>query len=120
MSTKKTSTRKIKRIPKPGCFFRGLLILGYLFVGFGGLTILGGLAGFIATLIKTIPDIIEALNYLDQGFTLFVLTIFATYFGVFAGLGCVGIIIVGMGILLIFKSTAPMEQPPIDKPLPLA
>ncbi len=120
MNTAKTSTHKIKRIPKPGCFFHGLSILGHLFVGLGGLSILGGLTGFIATLIKTTPDIFEALNHLDQGFTLFVLTIFATYFGIFTGLGCAGIIIVGTGILFIFKSTTPMEQPPIDKPLPLA
>lgn len=120
MNTTKPFTRKIKRIPKPGCFFRGLLILGYLFVGLGSLATLGGLTGFIAILIKTTPDIIEALNYLDQGFTLFMLTIFASYFGIFAGLGCAGIIILGLGSLLIFKSTTPMEQPPIDKPLPLA
>ena len=120
MNTTKPSTHKIKGIPKPGCFFRGLLILGYLFAGFGGLTTLGGLTGFIATLIKTFPNLIETLNHLEQEFALFALTIFATYFGIFAGLGCVGIIILGLGILFIFKSTMPVEQPPIDKPSPLA
>ena len=108
-----------KRTPKPGCFYRGLLILGYLSVATGGLITLGGLAGFISTFIKSASDISSALQNLDQGFALFGLTLIATYLGAFAALGCVGLIGIGLGFLFMFLSTAPAEQHPIDKPMPL-
>lgn len=108
-----------KRSPKPGCFYRGLLILGYLSIAVGGLITLGGMAGFISSFIKSASDILLGLQYLDQGFALFVLTLIATYLGIFAALGCVGLIIIGLGFLFIFLSTSPAE-PPIDKPLPLS
>ena len=108
-----------KRTPKPGCFYRGLLILGYLSVAAGGLVTLGGMAGFISTFIKSASDISSALQNLDQGFALFGLTLIATYLGAFTALGCVGLIGIGLGFLFMFLSTAPAEQHPIDKPMPL-
>jgi hypothetical protein len=108
--------RKTRRVPKPGCFFHGLHILGYILLGLGGLTTLGGFVGFVSIFIKTAPGISSALQYLDQKFALFVLTLIATYFGVFAGLGCVGLIVIGLGALFIFISTEPIEKVSIDKP----
>lgn len=109
-----------KRIPKEGCWFTGIRVAAFFAKLVGGLTLIGGLWGFGATFIKTAPDISTALQHLDQKLTLFVLTLFATYLGVFAGLGCTGLIIIGLGFLLDSISSKPNEQNPIDKPSPLA
>ena len=107
-----------KRTPKPGCFYRGLLIFGYLSIAAGGLITLGSTVGFISAFIKSASDISSALQNLDQGFALFGLTLIATYLGVFTALGCVGLIGIGLGFLFMFLSTSPAEHP-IDKPMPL-
>jgi hypothetical protein len=114
------SIQKKKRIPKEGCWFTGIRVVAFLAKLLGGLTLLGGVVGFISTFIKTVPGIFSALQNLDQGFALFVLTLIATYFGVFAGLGCVGIITIGLGFLMDFISSKPNEENFIDKPSPLA
>ena len=114
------SIQKKKRIPKEGCWFTGLRVGAFFVKLFGGLTLLGGLLGFVTTFIKSAPEIPSALQHLDQKFTLFVLTLFATYFGVFAGLGCVGVVTIGLGFLLDFISSKPSEENLIDKPSPLA
>lgn len=103
---------------KPGCFPRGLLILGYLSIISGGLITLGGIVGFVSTFIKSASDISAGLQNLDQGFALFGLTLIATYLGVFTALGCIGLIGIGLGFLFIFLSTSPAENP-IDKPMSL-
>lgn len=113
------STQK-KRIPKNGCWFTGIRVAAFFAKLFGGLTLIGGLWGFVATFIKTAPEISSALGHLDQKFALFALTLLATYFGVFAGLGCAGLIAIGVGSLLDFISSKPNEQNSIDKPSPLA
>jgi len=120
MNSEKLPPPKRRRASKPGCFFRGLLILGYILLGLGGLTTLGGLWGFVSTSIKTAPDIFSAPQYLDQPFTLFVLSLFAGYFAVFAGLGCLGLLGIALGFLFIFISTEPIDNHPIDKPPPTA
>jgi hypothetical protein len=109
-----------KRIPKEGCWFMGIRVAAFFAKLFGGLTLIGGLVGFVATFIKSAPGISSALQHLDQKFALFVITLFATYFGVFAGLGCMGLITIGLGFLLDFISSKPNEQNPIDKPSLLA
>ncbi len=110
------SSAKTKRVPKEGCFFTGLRILAVLAKILGGLMLIGGMVGTIITLIKSAPDIISGVQYLDQGLALFVLTLIATYFGVFAGLGCLGLIVIGFGFLLDFLSSEPGREQPIDKP----
>jgi hypothetical protein len=115
-----TGSIQKKRIPKEGCWFMGIRIVAFCAKLFGGLTLIGGLWGFIATFIKVAPGISSALQHLDQKFALFVLTLFATYFGVFAGLGCAGLITVGLGFLLDFISSKPNEENPIDKAIPSA
>jgi len=105
-----------KRIPKEGCWFTGIRVVAFFAKLFGGLTLIGGLWGFVSMFIKAAPGISSALQYLDQRFALVVLTLIATYLGVFAGLGYVGIISIGLGFLLDFISSKPNEQPPIDKP----
>jgi len=114
------SIQKKKRIPKEGCWFTGLRVGAFFAKLFGGLTLLGGIIGFISTFIKSAPEISSALQHLDQQFALFVLTLIATYFGVFVGLGCVGLIILSMGFLLDFISSKLNEENFIDKPSPLA
>lgn len=84
----------------------------------GGLITLGSMAGSISMFIKSASDISSALQNLDQGFALFGLTVIATYFGAIAALGCVGLIMIGLGFLFMFLSTSPAEHP-IDKPMPL-
>ena len=98
----------------------GLRVIAFFAILFGGLTLLGGLLGFVTTFIKSAPEISSALQNLDQKFALFVLTLFATYFGVFAGLGCMGVITIGLGFLMNFISSKPNEENLIDKPSPLA
>jgi hypothetical protein len=114
------SVQKKKRIPKEGCWFTGLRVVAFFAKLFGGLTFLGGLLGFVITFIKSAPGISSAMQNLDQKFALFVLTLLATYFGVFAGLGCAGLITIGLGFLLDFISSKPNEENLIDKPSPLA
>ena len=109
-----------KRIPKEGCWYTGIRVIAFLAKCIGGLTALGGIISSISLFIKSAGDIFSALQYLDQGFALFALTIIATYIGAMAGLGCVGIITIGLGFLLDLVSSKPNEQSPIDKPLPLA
>lgn len=46
-----------KRIPKPGCFHQGLLVLGYLSIAAGGLITLGGMIGFVSIFMKSASDI---------------------------------------------------------------
>lgn len=106
-----------KRVLKPGCFSRGLHILGYFSIFSGGLSALGGMAGFVMTFIRSASDIASAFQYLDQGFALLMLTLIATYFGVFAALGCAGVIGIGLGFLFLRLSTSPAPQAPIDKPI---
>lgn len=115
-----TSSTQRKRIPKEGCWFTGIRVVAFFAKLFGGLTLIGGLWGFGVTFIKTAPDVFSILQHLDQKFALFVLTLIATYFGVFTGLGCLGLITVGLGFLLDFAASKPNEQNPIDKPSPLA
>jgi hypothetical protein len=109
-----------KRIPKEGCWFTGIRVTALFAKVFGGLVALGGFVSSISIFIKAIPDISSAFQNLDQGFALFVLTIIAAYIGVPAGLGCAGIISIGLGFLLDIVSSKPNEQSPIDKPSPLA
>jgi len=104
-----------KRIPKEGCWFTGIRIAAFLAKGIGGLIALGGIASSISLFIKAIPDISAGLQNLDQGFSLFGLTIIATYIGIPAGLGCLGIVGIGLGFLMDFVSTGPNKQNPIDK-----
>jgi hypothetical protein len=104
-----------KRIPKEGCWFAGIRLTAFLAKSVGAVIAIGGIASSISLFIKSIPDIISALQNLDQGFALFGLTIIATYIGVPAGLGCAGIISIGLGFLFDFISTKPNEQAPIDK-----
>jgi hypothetical protein len=106
--------RRPRRIPKEGCFFTGLRLAGLLSKIIGGLTILGGLIGFI----KVAPGLIDTLRYLDQQFAQFVFILMTTYLGIFVGLGCAGLILVGLGFLFDFIATQPNEaiQNPIDKP----
>jgi hypothetical protein len=113
------STQK-KRIPKESSWFKGIRIVAFFAKLFGGLILLGGIAGFVATFIRTAPEIFANLQYLHQRSALFLLTLIATYLGVFAGLGCAGLITIGLGFLLDFISSKPNEQNPIDKPSPLA
>jgi hypothetical protein len=114
------SLQKKKRIPKEGCWFTGLRVVAFFGKLFGGLTLLGGLLGLVTTFIKSAPEISSALQHLDQKFALFVLTLLMIYFGVFAGLGCVGFITIGLGFLMDFISSKPNEENLIDKPSPLA
>src|SRR5512146_947296 len=104
---------KIKRrVVREGCFFRGLNLLGYPILGLGGLIAIGGLVGFVSIFVKSASDIFSALQNLDQRFTLFVLTLITTYLGAFAGLGCMGLMLIGIGALFIFISTESMENEP--------
>ncbi len=114
------SKTKIRRVPKQGCFFTGLRILAVLAKILGALTLLGGIFGTISTLVKSASDIVSTVRYLDQGFAWFVLTLIAVYFGVFAGLSCLGLIGIGLGFLLDFFSSESGEDMPIDKPVPTA
>ncbi len=87
----------------------GIRIVAFFAKLFGGLTLLGGAAGFVTTFIKTAPDIFTTLQYLHQRFGLFFLTIIATYLGIFMGLGCAGLITIGLGFLLDSISSRPTE-----------
>lgn len=120
MNSAEIQTRRRKRIPKEGCWFTGIRVAGLFAKVIGGLTVLGGITSSVSLFIKSIPDISSALQNLDQEFALFGLTIIATYIGIPAGLGCAGMISVGLGFILDFVSSKPDEQHPIDKPLPLA
>jgi hypothetical protein len=104
-----------KRIQKEGCWFAGIRVTAFLAKSAGAMIAVGGIAGSISLFIKSIPDMISALQNLDQGFALFGLTIIATYIGVPAGLGCAGMISIGLGFLLDLISSKPNEQAPIDK-----
>lgn len=109
-----------KRIPKEGCWFTGIRVLALLAKVIGGLTALGGITSSIFLFIKAAPDIFSGLQNLNHAFALFGLTVIATYIAIPAGLGCAGIISIGLGFLLDYISTKPNEQDPIDKPSPLA
>lgn len=109
-----------KRIPKEGFWFTGIRVLALLAKVIGGLTALGGIASSITLFIKAAADISSGLQSLNHAFALFGLTVIATYIAIPAGLGCVGIISIGLGFLLDFISSKPNVQDPIDKPSPLA
>lgn len=118
MST--ASLAKSRRIPREGCFFAGLRILAVLAKILGALTLIGGIIGTVSTFFKSASDIFSALQYLDQGFAWFVLTLIGTYFGVFGGLSCLGLLVISLGFVLDFVSTKPGGDAPIDKPPPTA
>lgn len=118
MST--ASPAKPRRIPREGCVFAGLRILAILAKILGGLILLGGIVGTISTLVKSASDSVSALQYLDQGFAWFVLTLIGAYFGVFGGLSCLGLLVIGLGFVLDFVATKPGKDAPIDKPSPTA
>ncbi len=109
-------SNKIRRVTKPGCWFAGLREMAYLSIVVGGLAALGGLIGVVAVTIRTAPQIVSLFQHLDDKFGLFVLTLFATYFGVFGSLTCTGLLGVGLGFLLNLASTEPESGISIDKP----
>ena len=109
-----------KRIPKEGCWFTGIRVLAFFAIFIGGLTALGGITSSMTLFIKAAADISSGLQSLNHAFALFGLPVIATYIAIPAGLGCAGIISVGLGFLLDFISSKPNEQSPIDKPSPLA
>ncbi len=108
-----------RRIPKEGCLFSGLRLAGLLSKILGGLTLLGGILGFVIAFVRSAPGLVDALQHFDQQMAKFVFTLIMVYLGVFAGLGCVGLIILGLGFLLDYISTKP-NNVAIDKPLPAA
>jgi len=108
-----------KRVPKAGCFFKGVRITGLLFKIAGALMLLGGLLGFILTFIKSAPDLLEGFRYIDQQFAQLVITLIFTYLGVFIVLGCTGLLSFGLGFLLDRVATDRPDSIPqtsIDNP----
>jgi hypothetical protein len=105
---------------RTGGKFKVLNLVGYLTAVAGGLSVLGGLAGSLFTLVKTTPEILSSPAHLDQPITLFVLTLFGASFAVSAAIGCAGVLMIGSGVWLISASAGQNSNEPIDKASPTA
>ncbi|MEW6405899.1 MAG: hypothetical protein AB1649_29255, partial [Chloroflexota bacterium] len=112
--------KRTRRITREGCFFVGLRISGWLLIVFGGLILLGGIFGGISTLFNGGSDLVSSLQYWEQPTAKFVFSLILTWLGVFAAIGCTGLIMIGVGFGLNFAATVPvasLQEQPIDKPL---
>lgn len=111
---------KNRRVTKEGCFFSGLRVTGLLLKIFGGLTLLGGVLGFIISLFRSAPDLSASFQALDHQMAQFLFTLIMVWLGAFVAVGCAGLVMIGIGFGLDFAGTepAPSHRPqPIDKPL---
>jgi hypothetical protein len=115
------SITRPKRVKREGCFFTGLRLVGGIAKILGGIILFGGMVGFVFILIKTAPDIMTSLQYLEEQRSAgFLLLLIITNLGFFAGMSCTGLVGIGLGFLLDLVSSESATENPIDKPSPSA
>ena len=109
----KTPGAALGRRPRPGCFFSLVLLAAGLLAAAGLLLLGAGLIGFLVTLARLGPTLVDAMQHLDQSMAGFV---FFTSLGVllfFVIVGLVGSALASVGLVLGVVVTGPAQPRPV-------
>jgi hypothetical protein len=113
MSTGRVLTPNRRR-PRPGCFFTGLRVAGWLLIAGGGLLLAIGLIGSLVMLVRAGPSLGDTLQHLDEQMGGFIFILLLVNLLVFPVVGVMGAALVGLGLVVGYLTTEREPATPVQ------